>query len=109
MVQVTWCKGGTGKAEDAKLPGAGIWPEQCPEKCVAEKGATTETQLRIEGNGRAANEQWELLVAKGDHRIDAHRAASGNVAGQQGDQDEHDGYAEERQRIGWLHAEEQAR
>ena len=22
-----WCKGGTGKAEAAKLPGAGIWPE----------------------------------------------------------------------------------
>jgi hypothetical protein len=24
--------GGTGKAEDAKLPGAGIGPKQCPEK-----------------------------------------------------------------------------
>jgi len=28
-----WCKGGTGKAEDAKLQDAGISPEQCPRKC----------------------------------------------------------------------------
>ena len=27
-----WCKGGTGKAEDAKLPDAGISPKQCPGK-----------------------------------------------------------------------------
>ena len=26
------CKGGTGKAEAAKLPDAGISPKQCPEK-----------------------------------------------------------------------------
>jgi len=32
MVQVTWCKGGTGKAEDAKLQDAGISLKQCPEK-----------------------------------------------------------------------------
>src|SRR5580700_4069529 len=30
--------GGTGKAEAAKLPGAGIGPKQCPGKCEAEKG-----------------------------------------------------------------------
>jgi hypothetical protein len=30
--------GGTGKAEAAKLPGAGIGPKQCPGKCAAEKG-----------------------------------------------------------------------
>src|SRR6516225_8644209 len=30
--------GGTGKAETAKLPGAGIGPKQCPEKCMAKKG-----------------------------------------------------------------------
>ena len=30
--------GGAGKAETAKLPGAGIGPKQCPRKCVAEKG-----------------------------------------------------------------------
>src|SRR6266550_3478685 len=40
ILQVTWwwCKGGTWKAEAAKLPGAGIGPKQCPEKCAAEKG-----------------------------------------------------------------------
>jgi hypothetical protein len=27
-----WCKGGTGKAEDAKLQDAGISLKQCPEK-----------------------------------------------------------------------------
>jgi len=32
MVQVTWCKGGTEKAEAAKLPDAGIGPQPCPEK-----------------------------------------------------------------------------
>ncbi len=32
--------GGTGKAEDAKLPGAGIGPKQCPENGPAEKGAS---------------------------------------------------------------------
>src|SRR5712692_1978476 len=29
--------GGTGKAEAAKLPGAGIGPKPCPGKCAAEK------------------------------------------------------------------------
>jgi hypothetical protein len=33
--------GGTGKAEPAKLPGAGIGPKQCPRKCAAEKGLLT--------------------------------------------------------------------
>jgi hypothetical protein len=27
-----WCKGGTGKAEAAKLQDAGISPKQCPRK-----------------------------------------------------------------------------
>ena len=36
------CKGGTGKAEAAKLPDAGIGLKQCPEKCAAEKGLPTE-------------------------------------------------------------------
>jgi hypothetical protein len=31
-------EGGTGKAEDAKLPGAGISPKPCPRKCAQEKG-----------------------------------------------------------------------
>src|SRR6266446_3490430 len=34
--------GGTGKAEAAKLPGAGIGPKPCPEKCAAEKGQLAE-------------------------------------------------------------------
>jgi len=29
-------QGGTGKAEDAKTPGAGIIPKLCPRKCVVE-------------------------------------------------------------------------
>ena len=37
-----WCKGGTGKAEAAKLPDAGISLKQCPRKCAAEKGQLTE-------------------------------------------------------------------
>jgi uncharacterized protein YaaW (UPF0174 family) len=32
VVQVALIKGGTGKAEDAKLPDAGISLKQCPEK-----------------------------------------------------------------------------
>jgi hypothetical protein len=42
MVQVTWCKGGTGEAEAAKLLGARIGPKQCPRICAAEKGRPTE-------------------------------------------------------------------
>jgi len=34
--------GGTGKAETAKLPGAGIGPKPCPRKCAAEKGQLAE-------------------------------------------------------------------
>jgi hypothetical protein len=37
-----WCKGGTGKAEAAKLQDAGISLKQCPEKRAAEKGWPTE-------------------------------------------------------------------
>jgi hypothetical protein len=35
-----WCKGGTGKAEAAKLPDAGISLKQCPEKMSARKTLT---------------------------------------------------------------------
>src|SRR6266436_4435611 len=31
------CSGGTGKAEPAKLPGAGIWPEAVPKKMDSRK------------------------------------------------------------------------
>jgi len=33
--------GGTVKAEDVKLQGAGISPKQCPRKCAPEKGVVT--------------------------------------------------------------------
>jgi len=33
-----WCKGGTGKAEAAKLQDAGISLKPCPENGLAEKG-----------------------------------------------------------------------
>src|SRR5438093_1328146 len=36
------CSGGTGKAEPAKLPGAGIGPKPCPGKCAAGKGQVAE-------------------------------------------------------------------
>ena len=32
FIRTRWCKGGTGKAEDAKLQDAGISLKQCPEK-----------------------------------------------------------------------------
>ena len=38
------CSGGAGKAEAAKLPGAGIGPKKCPAKCAAEKGKAYRTQ-----------------------------------------------------------------
>jgi hypothetical protein len=47
MVQVTGLKGGTGKAEEAKLPGAGIGPKQS-RKGVARKLAG-KIQSRIRG------------------------------------------------------------
>ena len=47
-------QGGTGKAEDAKLPGAGISPKQCPGKGAAEKGyvADSVTIARAPEQGR---------------------------------------------------------
>jgi hypothetical protein len=37
-----WCLGGAGKAEPAKLPGAGIWPEAVPRKMRGRKRVLTE-------------------------------------------------------------------
>jgi hypothetical protein len=37
-----WRSGGTGKAEHAKLPGAGIWPEAKPRKMGGGKRRVTE-------------------------------------------------------------------
>ena len=39
-----WGKGGTGKAEAAKLPDAGISLKQCPEKMSGRKSALTEAR-----------------------------------------------------------------
>jgi hypothetical protein len=48
--------GGTGKAEAAMLPGAGIGPKQCPEKCVTEKGEPTAlSKIRHGGHGHISN------------------------------------------------------
>src|SRR6266436_9910605 len=50
-----WCKGGTGKAEAAKLPDAGISLEQCPGKSVEEKGSPTElSRNRVTGRPTGA-------------------------------------------------------
>ena len=40
-------QGGTGKAEAAKLPGAGIIPKPCPRKGAAEKRNDSNTQLNL--------------------------------------------------------------
>ena len=37
-------EGGTGKAEDAKLPGAGISPKPCPRKCAKKRSQVPERQ-----------------------------------------------------------------
>src|SRR6267378_6098341 len=50
-----WCRGGTGKAEDAKLQDAGISPKQCPRKRVAEKGWLTGLDKQSTREGRTAD------------------------------------------------------
>ena len=50
----TLCRsGGTGKAEAAKLPGAGIGPKPCPGKCAAEN--RTLAELSHNGDGEEEN------------------------------------------------------
>ena len=44
---------------------------------------------------------WTLLAPQGDHRIDAGRAPSGDVAGGETRHGEHSGYTEIRHRIEW--------
>src|SRR5260221_22708 len=77
--------GGTGKAEAAKLPGAGIGPKQCPEKCAAEKGYLpnqTASWAKADSSQRSA----KLLVTQCHYGIDTGCAAGGQVAGGEGDQ-----------------------
>src|SRR5258708_9299002 len=52
--------GGTGKAEAAKPPGAGIGPKQCPGKCAGEKGHLPES-VRI--NDEQTGNEHEVNVA----------------------------------------------
>ena len=40
---------GTGKAEDAKLPGAGISPKPCPRKWAEEKNQVPESVISVWG------------------------------------------------------------
>jgi len=54
------CSGGTGKAEAAKLPGAGIGPKPCPEKCTAEKRMLTKL-----GENRSRNASTSATTVGG--------------------------------------------
>jgi hypothetical protein len=73
--------GGTGKAEAAKLPGAGIGPKQCPGKCAAEKGHLLKS-LKIEDEAQTRSKQWRgLLETQGHDRVDARGAARWDVTG----------------------------
>jgi hypothetical protein len=63
MVQVTGGKGGTGKAEDAKLPDAGISPKQSQESGGRKGGCTgdqSESDERRGGVGalRRRQDRW---------------------------------------------------
>src|SRR5579859_1541633 len=51
--------GGTGKAEAAKLPGAGIGPKLCPRKCAAEKEQLAEISENREEEHTAQTGQRE--------------------------------------------------
>ncbi len=49
-----WCKGGTGKAEDAKLPDAGISLKQWPKKMSGRKRSFTGlSRIGVESRTRA--------------------------------------------------------
>src|SRR5712664_2432499 len=56
-----YSSGGTGKAEHAKPPGAGIWPEQCPGKCAAEKGHLPQPVGIVMSSRRASAAREERL------------------------------------------------
>src|SRR4029077_2989539 len=43
------CWRGTGKAEEAKLPGAGISPKPCPRKCAEEKDQVPDSEISMRG------------------------------------------------------------
>src|SRR6266481_4129784 len=65
--------GGTGKAEAAKLPGAGIGPKLCPRKCAAEKGHLPDTPrigLRGQTHVNKQREWREGLTESKKHFVD---------------------------------------
>src|ERR1700687_2413669 len=59
------CSGGTGKAEAAKLPGAGIGPKPCPGKCAAEKGPLAEISENREEEHTCTNCERERMRRRG--------------------------------------------
>src|SRR6266853_4233390 len=63
--------GGTGKAEVAKLPGAGIGPKPCPRKCEAEKGYLTNS-VRIGMKGRLGSKNSGETIRNARPRWDRH-------------------------------------
>jgi hypothetical protein len=57
--------GGTGKAEAAKLPGAGIWPEAVPKKMSGRKTSLTEiSENRDEEQTRVKELAVKLFLRK---------------------------------------------
>ena len=53
-------QGGTGKAEDAKLPGAGIIPKLCPRKGAAEMGSKHCVHSNDESLGPKGTKDWKF-------------------------------------------------
>src|SRR5882762_9023544 len=72
--------GGTGKAETAKLPGAGIGPKPCPGN-ARQKKATYRNQAASWAKADSSQRSAKLLVTQCHHGIDAGCAAGGHVAG----------------------------
>jgi hypothetical protein len=82
-----WCKGGTGKAEAAKLQDAGISLNQCPERCVAEKGTAHLDSAKLGENRRAVGRRKDLIrserslllcdrMVRADARFESKRACA---------------------------------
>jgi hypothetical protein len=92
--------GGTGKAEAAKMPGAGIWPQAVPRKMRGRKRHLSKSvSIGEERSGLESVERCKLLVTQRDHRIDAHRTPRGNIAGEQRHRSEQARCANIRQRV----------
>jgi hypothetical protein len=87
-------KGGTGKAEAAKLQDAGISPKQWPKKMSGRKRHFPELGENRNEEQIWAKEQRELLVTQSDHRIDTHRSPCGEPASDKCNSElsRHDGY-----------------